>query len=239
MELKIKIVDDNASDCKALLDMIKKWAALNAHSVNITCYTDSDQFLISCVDRLDCDILILDVLLGRESGFDVALQIQRDNPDLLFILTSSNREFAERGYKFSAFDFLSKPVEPMQLAVTLDRSVGRVSAGKCMYYIFSTDGMTKRIPINDVLYIAGAGNYLEIHAKNPQAKFLERSTFTERMSRLPNFFVKVNRSVAVNMMNVDSFTSECVFFTDSDESIPVSKSFLPDIKKAFYKVNGL
>ena len=108
-----------------------------------------------------------------------------------------------------------------------------------------TKGKRYALPNAEIMIHQPLGAYrgqatdIEIHAKNPPAKHLERSTFTARMSQLPNFFVKVNRSVAVNMMNVDSFTSECVYFTDSDESVPVSKSMLPDIKKAFYKVNGL
>lgn len=234
MRLKITIVEDNFDDYEALNTHIQKWAALNFHVVEITHYSDPDVFLRVADELLDCDILILDIMLGESDGITVASHLQKRYPDMLFVLTSTDRNFAEVGYNVSAFGFLSKPVEPMMLSKTLDRALNRIDAITDKYFIFSSDGTTRKLLYRSILFIESAGNYIKIHTTSED--HMIRAKFSETLKRLPPFFVKSSRTIIVNIINVSAFTTTELTF-DNGSKQKISRGMLSDIKTAFANQN--
>ena len=236
MKLNIIVVDDSVTDYYALHELICKWADINFHKLEINYFDSPGKFIHESADKLMCDILILDVMLGETDGFEVASKLQLLNPDILFILTSTNKNYAETGYKVSAFDFLPKPIEPMRLSSALDRAAKRVEATKSMYYVFSSEGTTRRILFKDILYFEGSGNYITIHTLSGET-YRERSTINLLMTRVPNFCLRVKRNIVANIMNVDSFTNTELFFINNAGSVPMSRDMHETVKKLFMNLN--
>jgi two-component system, LytTR family, response regulator len=72
------------------------------------------------------DIIFLDILLGDGTGFDL-LEIFPDINSRIIFITASE-EYAIRAFKFSAIDYLLKPVEPQQLKEAVLRAEKQIAS---------------------------------------------------------------------------------------------------------------
>ncbi len=70
------------------------------------------------------DLLLLDIMLGDGTSFDL-LEIFPDLSSQLIFITASE-EFALRAFRFAAVDYLLKPIEPAQLGAAIARAEERI-----------------------------------------------------------------------------------------------------------------
>lgn len=119
---KIVIADDNLQNVELLE------AYLSDFDCEIRTAHDGEQTL-QVVDEFHPDVLLLDVMMPRLSGFEVCKKI-RANPatkDLLILMVTALNEAAdfERGVQAGTDDFLTKPVNKIELLCRI-RSLLRV-----------------------------------------------------------------------------------------------------------------
>jgi len=74
---------------------------------------------IELIDKLGPELLFLDVQMLDGSGFDILAKIDRSKYHVIFI--SAYEKFAITAIKFSAIDYLLKPVEPIDLGIAIDK----------------------------------------------------------------------------------------------------------------------
>ena len=119
---KIVIADDNFQNVELLE------AYLSDFDCEIRTAHDGEETL-EVVNEFVPDVLLLDVMMPRLSGFEVCKKI-RANPatkDLLILMVTALNEAAdfERGVQAGADDFLTKPVNKIELLCRI-RSLLRV-----------------------------------------------------------------------------------------------------------------
>jgi len=118
----ILIVDDNPQNLELLEAYVE---ALPAH---ILTAADGVQ-AIEIVERETVDLILLDVMMPRMSGFEVCKKL-KSSPDtraIPIIMVTALNELGdiERGYDSGTDDFVSKPVKKLEL-LTRVRSLLRV-----------------------------------------------------------------------------------------------------------------
>ena len=75
------------------------------------------------------DLLILDVMMPGENGFDLAISLRRDSQVPIIMLTArSEAEDRVRGFEAGADDYLSKPFEPKELSLRIASILRRTQA---------------------------------------------------------------------------------------------------------------
>ncbi len=119
---KIVIADDNFQNVELLE------AYLSDFDCEIRTAHDGEETL-QVVDEFAPDVLLLDVMMPRLSGFEVCKKI-RANPatkELLILMVTALNEAAdfERGVQAGTDDFLTKPVNKIELLCRI-RSLLRV-----------------------------------------------------------------------------------------------------------------
>jgi two-component system alkaline phosphatase synthesis response regulator PhoP len=119
---KILIADDNPQNVELLE------AYLSDFHCEIRTAYDGEETL-KAVEEYAPDLLLLDVMMPRLSGFEVCRKI-RSNPrtkDLLVLMVTALNEAAdfERGVQAGTDDFLTKPVNKIELLCRI-RSLLRV-----------------------------------------------------------------------------------------------------------------
>ena len=119
---KILIADDNNQNVELLE------AYLSEFECEIRTARDGEETLI-VVDEFQPDLLLLDIMMPRLSGFEVCRKI-RANPathDLLILMVTALNEASdfERGVQAGTDDFLTKPVNKVELLCRI-RSLLRV-----------------------------------------------------------------------------------------------------------------
>jgi two-component system, OmpR family, alkaline phosphatase synthesis response regulator PhoP len=119
---RILIADDNPQNVELLE------AYLSDFECEVRTARDGEETL-QAVDEFAPDLLLLDVMMPRLSGFEVCRKI-RSNPetkDLLVLMVTALNEAAdfERGVQAGTDDFLTKPVNKIELLCRI-RSLLRV-----------------------------------------------------------------------------------------------------------------
>jgi two-component system phosphate regulon response regulator OmpR len=107
------VVDDD----RRIRDLLSRFLASEGYRVT-TAETAADAR--AKLKGLSFDLLILDVMMPGESGFDLAKAIRDDSNVPILMLTA--RDAAEsriRGLEIGADDYLSKPFEPRELSLRI------------------------------------------------------------------------------------------------------------------------
>lgn len=150
-------------------------------------------------------VVFLDIQLRGESGFDL---LARNAGVFHTVFVTAFDAYAVRAFEVHALDYLLKPVDPTRLATALARvrepTAPHVGVPPPAYryddLFFHDDARCPRfIRIRDIAFIRAAGNYTELHlAAGPPLLVLRAlSTWETQLAGTP--FVRVHRSVLVNL----------------------------------------
>src|SRR6476659_10711094 len=107
------VVDDD----RRIRDLLSRFLSSEGYRVT-TADTATDAR--AKLSGLSFDLLILDVMMPGESGFDLAKAIRGDSNVPILVLTA--RDAAEsriKGLEMGADDYLSKPFEPRELSLRI------------------------------------------------------------------------------------------------------------------------
>jgi DNA-binding response OmpR family regulator/anti-sigma regulatory factor (Ser/Thr protein kinase) len=117
---RILVVDDNPE----VAEILKHDLEHEGHEV-VVARTLEDASRSAGGDR-PFDLAIVDVMLGAESGYDLAAElVSRSGEYLPVLLVTAGEVDREKGYSAGADDFLAKPIDPVEL-VARARSLIRV-----------------------------------------------------------------------------------------------------------------
>lgn len=74
---------------------------------------------IACIQRLRPDVIFLDVQINDKTGFDLLNAM--DAHPFSVVFTTAHEKFAVQAFRFSAFDYLLKPIDSDELSSTILR----------------------------------------------------------------------------------------------------------------------
>jgi two-component system response regulator HydG len=114
----VLLVDDDAALCEALSEALQRRGFRVDHRL-----TGADG--LAAVPRLEPDVVVADINMGRISGMDVCRGVAETAPDVPVVLLTAfgSMEAAIDGIRSGAWDFITKPVEAEALAAVIDRAV--------------------------------------------------------------------------------------------------------------------
>jgi two-component system LytT family response regulator len=106
---KVLIIDDE----KPTRDFIRKM--LESFDLKLEIYTDGEsvQSGIEAIENLKPDIVLLDIQMPDGNGFDVLKAVSNKSFEIIFI--TAYQEFAVQAIKFSALDYILKPIDAEEL----------------------------------------------------------------------------------------------------------------------------
>ena len=116
MELEKKhilIVDDD----KRICDLLQKFLSKNGYLVSAVHSAEQARQILA---GLEFDLIILDVMMPRESGIELTSHLREKNKTPIILLTAKgDAEDRILGLEAGADDYLPKPFEPMELLLRI------------------------------------------------------------------------------------------------------------------------
>jgi len=111
---RIFYVEDDATLAFLTIDYLEQF-------YDITHFSDGDE-AIKNFYKSDFDLCILDVMLPKKDGFEIAQEIRKANPEIpiLFLSAKSLKEDRIKGLKLGADDFLVKPFSLEELNLKIE-----------------------------------------------------------------------------------------------------------------------
>ena len=105
MAKKILIIDDENRTRQLIAKMIDSFG----FNVKTIPEGENVESAITAIKKYNPDIVFLDIQMPDGTGFDVLASLPEKNFEVIFI--TAHEEFAIKAIKFSALDYLLKPVE--------------------------------------------------------------------------------------------------------------------------------
>ena len=185
------------------------------------------------------DVVFLDIQLQRETGFDLLTKLQEIDFEVIF--TTAYTEYAIKAFKFSAIDYLLKPIDIEELKKAVARVEKRVSnnmTGRLTQLVQNLklgsnenykialptlDGLVF-VKISDILYCEASSNYTQIFTT--EEKYLVSKTLKEYDDLLSdhNFF-RIHNSYLININSIKKYVKGEGGYVvlNNDISLDVSK----------------
>jgi len=168
---------------------------------------------VRLIDRLEPDLVFLDVCLPELSGLEVIERIHH-RPEIVF--TTAYDRFALSAFEIGALDYLLKPFGRQRFETTLERvrrrltespvpaaERARVAFGTPLRRLFArTPTGIVPVDVRTIRHIQASGDYAEVHCES--GRHLLHMSLGELESRLdPELFCRVHRSHIVNLEAVE------------------------------------
>lgn len=217
--MRVLIVDDEPVARRGLRRELQRMAGV--HCVG-ECATADDA--VAAIVRERPDVVLLDVQLGRGSGFDVFEAVGLDLMPLVIFVTAYDRH-ALRAFEVHAVDYVLKPVDPERLREAIARAA-RVKAlegessltdrierllalqaemaapsppiARSDRIVVPDGGRLAFVDVAAIDWIEAFGNHVRLHI-GPRSHVL-RSTMLRMEHRVGSGrFVRIRRSALVNI----------------------------------------
>jgi len=183
-------------------------------------FTDAQEAL-KYLKENPVDLVFLDINMPYLSGLEL-LDSLHSKPQIIF--TTAYSEFAVESYDYNAADYLLKPFEFDRFQLAVSRVEQRLESQKSKEaFFFIKDGFKNiKVAFEDVLFIKGSGNYLDIVTKTKT--HTTRMTFLEMVEKLPTSkFIRIHQSYLVNVEHIDKIENNQVYM--ASEKIPISSRY--------------
>ena len=205
---------------------------------------------IQKIHQVNPRLIFLDIQMGDETGFDLLDRISAPNFEIIF--TTAHSEFALKAFRYSALDYLMKPIEVEEFRSAVEKAILRINNQQSnveQIGFLKEVKLNKRPPdkltiptaegflftnIKDILYCRAVGNYTEFHLADRQRIVSSHTLgyYSEFLSE-HNFF-RVHRSYLINLSHVKMYKrgdGGTVIMNDGEE-IEISRNN----KEAFLKL---
>jgi two-component system LytT family response regulator len=231
------IVDDEPYSCEALTTLIERYCP--EIKVLDICYSAADA--LKSISDQKPDILFLDIEMPHMNGFEMLEKLP--DPDFKIIFTTSYDRYAIKAIRFSALDYLLKPVDkdelqkavrkavetgenqlPQQLEVLLHKlNHPKMAVNKIA--IPTMEGL-HMVLVETIVRCEADRNYCNIFLKN-NVKITASRNLKDLEEMLEDYsFVRVHHSHLVNLNEVEKYIrGEGGYLLMSDKSsVDVSRS---------------
>jgi two-component system, LytTR family, response regulator len=115
MQLNAIIIDDEASARETLSGLIRSYTS----DVRIVGEAFSVKSGLEAIQRTSPDVVFLDISMLPHSGFDLLEKLPEINFEIIF--TTAYDRYALKAIKFSALDYLLKPIDPAELVTAVEK----------------------------------------------------------------------------------------------------------------------
>lgn len=210
------IIDDEVKSKETLLYLLKE----NCKNISVIGQGFNVKSAIEVINKYKPELVFLDINLPDGTGFDILKKQKKINFKIIFI--TAYNEYAVKAFKFSAIDYLLKPIVTEELIEAVNKVVkyreleeldlkyknflNNISTSKENHKIVlrTSEGMYI-VNVNDIMRCESDRNYTTIYLTNKKtivtAKTLSKY---EELFKKYNFY-RVHQSHLINLSHVISY----------------------------------
>ncbi|MEJ7558573.1 MAG: LytTR family DNA-binding domain-containing protein [Pedobacter sp.] len=237
MKIKALIIDDEPNNIENLQLIINKYSA----HVFVAGTADNADEAAKLILQHKPDLVFLDIQMPEKSGFDLLSELPEVNFEVIFI--TAYDKYGIQAIKFSALDYLLKPINIEEFKLAIEKAKQRIELSKqsknidnlLEYLKAGQKGGTKialptfketmYVRISDVIRCEATNNYTTFYLQN-QEQVLVCKTLKEFADLLkPHDFIRTHQSHLVNMNCIKSYLKEDggTLLLENLQKVPISR----------------
>ena len=230
------LIDDEPDSLEVMEMLLKNYCP----QVSIAACCQTAEQGIEAIHRLRPDVIFLDIEMPNMNGFDMLETFGELFFDVVFV--TAYHQFAIKAFKYSALNYLLKPVDPEDLVATIRRIENNKSAPlkEQLEMLLQTvrGTMAQTIPrialttsygmlfveTKDILYCESDSNYTSVKLEGGK-KLLVSKTMKEIDDTLsgPDFY-RIHNSFLINLGHIEKFVRGDGGYVVMDDGTEVSIS---------------
>lgn len=235
------LVDDDSNlreGMKALLSRYAPEIQIFGEAENVT-------NAVSVIDQLNPQVVFLDIQLADGTGFDILEKLTEKNGKIAsqVVFITAHEQYAIKAFRFSALDFLLKPVDPEELQKVIEKIKNTVKKNDTFSHIdlllenirkkvdnfkrialSTTDGI-HLFDVSDIIRCESTDNYTTFHIRNSKPILISKTLkeYEELLSE--QGFERIHQSHLINLAYLKSYIKKdggYVIMSDNS-NLPVSQ----------------
>ena len=226
------IIDDD----RLIREIISNTIQSYCPNVSVVAEAENVKTGVASINENEPDLILLDIKMPDGSGFDLIKHF--DKPDFKVIFISGYMEYAIKGYKFGAIDYILKPIDEEELALAINRAddviryeekmqfkrmEGNIKAlNKSDKIILKTSDHIHLINTANIIRIEADGNYSTFYIDDGRKVIVSRAIKEWEESLIDKGFHRVHKSHLINIHKLTYFDK-----TDSGDVIMDDGSIVP------------
>jgi two-component system, LytTR family, response regulator len=230
------IIDDEVKSRETIREMLRIYCP----TVEVVAHAQDVKSGIQAIRKYNPDLILLDIRMPDGSGFDLLKQLPSVDFKIIFI--TAYEEYAIKAFKFSAIDYVLKPIDPDELksaietahaAIEKDNISDRLNTFFQHYdndssiqkkqIILRTMNSIYRIAIEDILYYESKKNYTIFHTISGEPIITSRTIKDYDEILLEGNFMRLHQSYTINLKYLRCYYKDtCEVEMINGVKIPVS-----------------
>jgi two-component system LytT family response regulator len=215
-KLKALIVDDEAKSRNVLANLLSAYCP----EIEIVGTADNGNDATKLIKTEEPDILFLDIEMKGETGFDLIQNLSHVNFDIIF--TTAHDKYAIQAIRFSALDYLMKPILAEDLKTSVKRvfekqnGKDRVHQLDALVYNINYSNADKKlvlptsegyefISISEVIRCESSNNYTCFYLKDKTKLLISKTLMEFERLLSPYYFLRVHQSHLINLRMIKKF----------------------------------
>lgn len=213
MEINAIIIDDEVRARVSLQLLLEEYCP----NIKILEQCETLAEGIKAINKFKPNIVFLDIEMPAHSGLELFDFFNEEEIDSSVIFTTAYSQYAIKAFKFSAIDYLLKPIHPEELVEAVKRFEKTKSQNikilkenldqnKLNKIAVPTGNSILFLETDQILYVKGEGSYCEIVLSNGEKIICSRylKNFEDILSNYSNF-LRVQKSYIANLNYVSVY----------------------------------
>ncbi len=231
---KVLIIDDENRTRELIAKMI------DSFGLDVLTIPEGEnvQSGIAAIEKHQPDIVFLDIQMPDGTGFDVLASIPEKTFEVIFI--TAHEEYAIKAIKFSALDYLLKPVDLSELKASLEKAINTVDdkseheqfdvlqnnmkPNEKKRLVLKTQESVHVVELDQIIRCESDRNYTSFYLLDNKRILVSKTLKEYEMLLSGHNFLRVQQSHLVNLNYIDRYDKKnggAVVMKDGSE-VPLS-----------------
>lgn len=245
--IRTVVIDDEVKARETIQNMVKTYCP----DVEVVGTAGSVSQGIELLGSTRVDLVLLDIKMADGTGFDLLRKLGK--VDFLVIFITAFEEFAIRAIKFSALDYILKPLDPDELANAIEKAKKAIRADNIneklealfdnldtlntntKKIVLKTADSVHIVNIADVVRCESEKNYTHFFTVGNE-KITVSKTLKEYNELLAEYkFIRVHQSHLINLAHIKRYDKQKggILTMDDNSTVPVAFRKKDDLMRLF------
>lgn len=212
---KALIIDDEQRTRELIAKMIESF------DMGITAIPKGENVKsgLEAIQEIQPDLVFLDIQMPDGTGFDLLKAVSNKNFEVIFI--TAHEEFAIKAIKFSALDYILKPVDPEELRSALERAMEtlhetkqepqfealqhNIQPNQKRKLVLKTQESVHVVELDNIIRCEADRNYTSFYLAEGKKILVSRTLKDYETLLSGHNFLRVQQSHLVNLNYVDRY----------------------------------
>ncbi len=235
--LKIILIEDEVKTLQNIRFVIEKYC----DDVEVIGTSNSVKSALELFENTSPDLVLSDINLPDGTSFDILEQLSEIDFKIIFI--TAFEEYAIKAIKFSALDYLVKPIDPKELIATIEKAKIHLEnenenlklkallanvrdfSDSLKKIVLKTSNSIYVIDVQDIIRCESDSSYTKFFLKDSRKIMVSKvlKEYTELLK--DSGFIRVHKSHLINLNYIDRFNKADggYLIMKDTSSVPVSQ----------------